>query len=367
VAVFQWPSGWVVFTIPPERPAAYKPAPGGLAVAIDLTREITGARLEAPMRGLATSEEISEAFTGPTMSYEEARRRPPSAPPYTQLPLREAGRPLVKPTTVFTDRGPLPVNPMEYSAEHFRRVYNMSREEALAEVRKVTGPVVRAPPKPVLRREVSVALIPAAGVQRFQDYLRRLPFGKRSVPAYVFGAAWAIYTSEVRAAPFGFFTQPLPQRGLGYSPYPPGATPPARTTQSAYVPPQQSAVTETLATDVRGGRFVPVMYFTVAALIQSVMGTPLRAPDFDHAIEKLRWHVCGRIPRTGNSIYCPDNPATRPFGVIPLPSAEDFGEAPPIAAPEAGQQRLSTPAFRERGIPPPPPPPWPTRGRQRSL
>lgn len=312
MAVFQWPVDWVPFTQEPERPAAYKVTrAGNLEVALDLTREIAGARLEAPLRGLATAGEISEAIEGPVMNYEPGRKgpvMPPREPGTYILPFQEPGRPVVRPIMVM---GPGGV-PIEAP----------SRE--------------RRPARPYQRREFAVALIPGAAVREFREYLRRLPVANRQARWYVWGAAWAIYLSEIQAPTFGYFVQAAARGELVYTipGFPPTENLP-RTVQRAARP---SQVPDTVLTDSRGGRFVPVFFFSVAALLRYVMGTELRSPDFDHAMRDNEWRVCARVPRAGNAIWCPSRPPSRrereeiraPGTQVPLPSATETGEAQPI-------------------------------------
>ncbi|HTT14320.1 MAG TPA: hypothetical protein VMG81_00855 [Thermoplasmata archaeon] len=336
MAFFQWPAGWVPFTVEPERLAAFKLTAGGnLEVAIDLGREIAGARLESPTRGMASSEELAEAIAGPTMTYQEAARYPPRQPGAYQLPLRTEGRPVVKPTTVMTERGPLPVNPREFSDEYFRRVYGMSRDEAVEAVRAASPqPPPRREPRAVERHEFAVALIPGAAVQAYREYLHRLPTARRLLRWYVWGAAWAIYLSEISAPTFGYFVQAAARGGLVYTVpgFPPAETLPRTVLRAA----RPSQVPDTVLTDTRGGRFVPVYFFSVAALLKYVMQQPLRAPDFDHLMRENGWQVCGRVPRAGNGIWCPSRAPTRrereevlnPGRQVPLPPIEETGEAP---------------------------------------
>jgi len=315
---FRWPSDWTPITQPPERAAAFKlTAAGNIETAIDLTREIAGARLESPLRGLASSEEVAEAMQGPVMNYEENRKRlPPREPGTYVLPLQEPGRPMIRPLTVMGPKGPEPAPPRE-----------------------------RATVRPYTRREFAVALIPGAAVNEFRQYLRRLPVARREMRWYVWGAAWAIYLSEIRAPTLGYFVRAAAQGGLVYEipGFPPTAELP-RTTTRAFRP---ATVPDTVLSDPRGGQFVPVYFFSVAALIRYVTGLPLRAPDFDHYMRDNDWRVCGRVPRAGNGIWCPGRLPTRqereevrsPGTQIPLPAAEELGEARPIrAGPQ--QQRL---------------------------
>ncbi len=294
---YQWPPEWVSITVPPERPAAYKlTRAGNIELALDLTRELAGARLEAPMRGLTTTGELSEASQGPTMTTDEARAPPRRTSEYYDLPLNQPGRPAVRPLTIMTQTGPQPA-----------------------------PPGARGPQKPYTRREFSVALIPNAAVQAFREFLRRLPSSRRSVRWYVWGAAWSIYLSKIEAPTFGYFTRAAAQGSLVYS------VPEPTVRQRAFRP---SQVTEEVMRDTRGGEFVPVTFFTVAALIRYVMGTDLRAPDFDHAMRANEWTVCGRIPRAQNGIWCPTRAPTRQereeirtSTQVPLPGAELLGEA----------------------------------------
>jgi len=163
-------------------------------------------------------------------------------------------------------------------------------------------------------------------VEAFRQYLRRLPVSRRSLRWYVWGAAWSVYLSEISAPTFGYFVAAAARGGLVYS------IPEPRTVQRAARP---SQVPDTVLADTRGGRFVPVTFFSVSALLRHAMGSSLRAPDFDHNMKANEWTVCGRIPRAGNGIWCPTRPPTRkekeevfqPGIQVPLPSAEQLGEA----------------------------------------
>lgn len=285
VVQFVWPAGWTPISEPPERMAAYRVTrAGNLEVALNLAREVTGRREATP------PPEEEEAPAPPELPEELAELRVPARPPFQRFepPLKELG--------------------MEPQKEK---------------------------PAPPPRYEWRAMLIPAATVAAYREYLRRLPPARQTVRGYVFGAAWAIYLGEISAPTFGYFTQALQGGELAY------LSPEVRTRQVAYRPAQ---VTEALLSDTRGGRFVPVTFYTVAALLRYTQGRSLRDPDFLHAIENLPWRVCGRIPRAGNDIFCPTRAPTprereemKPTAQVPLPTAEDLGEAP---MPRGGQRTL---------------------------
>lgn len=273
---FQWPSGWIPTTREPERRSAYKPtAHGNLEIAVELTSAIRGARGSVPW--------VEEAPPPPELPEEFGTLRVPS-----RAPIRREEPPL-------TELGMQPV-----------------RER---------------PTRPV-RPEFGVALLPEAGVRAFKEYLRRLPPARVNLRSLIWGAAWAIFTSEIQAAPFGYFVQAA-QHGLVYT------SPETRVLQRAFRPKE---VPDTVLSDTRGGRTIPVAYYTVLSAIHYVTGRRFTDPDFLHAMTKLPWRICGRIPRTGSNVYCPTRAPTarereemRPTGQVPLPTAEDLGEAQPLA------------------------------------
>jgi len=104
-----------------------------------------------------------------------------------------------------------------------------------------------------------------------------------------------------------------------------------------------ATVPDTVLNDTRGGRFVPVTFFTVAALLDKVLGRgSIRAPDFDHYMRSNEWTVCGRIPRAQNGIWCPSRAPTRQereeirtSKQVPLPGVGVEGEMP---MPRGGQR-----------------------------
>jgi hypothetical protein len=291
LASFIIPPGWAPLPIDRERPALYRlTRRGNLEVAVDLSREVRGARGAAET--VAFPEEGAGGLAG-TLPEEYARVVVPSRP------------------------GP--------------------------EV--ITPPLRELEPRPVVtiptgyrRREFGVALVAAEAVEAYRSYLARLPVDRRSQRDFLHGAAYAVYTSYLQAPVLGFFVQSLATGGLEHgipeAPVTGGGLRPSQVPEEAFQLPSP-----------RGSQRAPVFYQTVAALIYAVNGPNafrLDLADFDHMMYDIGWTPCGRIPRSNLYEWCPPMRAASIVPELP-PQTQLVPGAPPVVYPVHAPPARPTP------------------------
>jgi hypothetical protein len=300
LAPFQVPAGWTPLPIDRTYPALYRlTRRGNLEVAVDLSRQIRGAR--AATRMVAIRAEESKEILG------------------------RAGRPGSEFAATGREPGMEGTLPEEYA-----RMVVPSRPGALYETPALTElgmQPIPAPPIRYRRREFGVALVAAEAVEAYRSYLARLPTDRRTQRDFLHGAAYAVYTSYLNAPVLGFFVQSL-QGGLAHDI--PTAPVVGQGLRPSQVEPEDAFPLET----PRGAMRAPAFYHTIAALIYAVNGANefrLELPEFDNMMRDIGWTPCGRVPRSELFEWCPPLAAS----IVPeLPPQQQLMEgAPPVVYP----------------------------------